>query len=83
MLACNTCNKFLIFRKTGVTDDDILQLKKLKDRPISYLVETPAAASTTPSVQTPLGVHLIGSALSYHVCCTSNSLIYKIYIFVF
>ncbi|XP_062596311.1 uncharacterized protein LOC134257729 [Saccostrea cucullata] len=50
-------------RNIDINLDDIQELKKLKQSPISYL----AGETTTKwTVNTPLGEQLIGSALSYH-----------------
>lgn len=49
-------------RKTNINIDDIEKLKFLKQSPISYLVTSTANCT----VDTPLGVQFIGSALRYH-----------------
>ncbi|XP_061190839.1 uncharacterized protein LOC133198955 [Saccostrea echinata] len=51
-------------RKIDINSDDIQELKKLKQSPISYLVTT--TNWTVNTVNAPLGEQLIGSALSYH-----------------
>ena len=56
-----------IYRKTGIQDSDVQHLKKLKGSAVSYLVDGFDVAAM-PSVQTPLGLQHVGSALSYHVC---------------
>lgn len=51
-------------RKTDINIDDIEKSKILKQSPILNLVTSTSATNCT--VDTPLGVQFIGSALSYH-----------------
>lgn len=52
----------LVYRNVRVEPSDLEKLRKLKDLPISYLVNTPSK-----NIQTHVGMVPVGSGLSTHV----------------